>query len=252
MKKLFEDIRNIMKHFVCRLRETPLLTGWLVVGAGAALIVRGWTGVLLALINLILLGFYAVLIRWMTPQVPGKTVIKRPVLELAAGLALLALIIVVQLFHFGVWTAQPWFGWIKDFFAGIYIAITNAGFIPEWALQDVFLAVSSTVKQLIPTLLVLIVLGYLRPKFNKSLGRWKLTAVLVGITAFFGLVNGMLFQQPPLQIAVLWLIGIFINALPEELLFRGLLLTRLEKLFRNPLNALVVSAILFQCNSSSD
>ena len=207
MKSLSGDFKNIIKHFILRLRETPLLTGWLVVGAGAAFIVRGWTGLLLALINLVLLGFYAVLIRWMTPQVPEIKSFKRPALELAAGLALLALIIIVQLFHFGVWTAQPWYGWIKDFFAGIYVAIMNAGFIPEWALQDVFLAASSTVKQLIPTLLVLILLGYFRPKFNMSVDRWKLTAVLVAITAFFGLINGMFFQRPPLQIAVLWLIG---------------------------------------------
>ena len=245
MKKLFENIKNIINHFVLRLRETPLLTGWLVIGTGAAFIVRGWSGVLLALINLVLLGFYAVLIRWMTPQVPGKTALKRPALELAAGLVLLALIIVVQLFHFGVWTAQPCYGWIKNFFAGIYVAIMNAGFIPEWALQDVFLAASSTVKQLIPTLMALTLMGYFRPKFRQSVSCVKLTAVLVGITVFFGLVNGMFYQQPPLQIAVIWLLGILINALPEEHLFRGFLLTRLEKLFTNPLNALVISAMLF-------
>lgn len=47
------------------------------------------------------------------------------------------------------------------------------------------------------------------------------------------------------QVLTLYGIGIFINALLEELFFRGLLLSRMEKVFANPLNALVISALLF-------
>lgn len=42
----------------------------------------------------------------------------------------------------------------------------------------------------------------------------------------------------------LYLIGLFVNGLPEELFFRGLLLPRLETLLGNTLNALVLSALL--------
>ena len=52
-------------------------------------------------------------------------------------------------------------------------------------------------------------------------------------------------QAPLGQTLVLFAIGIFINALPEELFFRGMLLPRLETVLQNPLNALVVSAWLF-------
>jgi membrane protease YdiL (CAAX protease family) len=40
-------------------------------------------------------------------------------------------------------------------------------------------------------------------------------------------------------------IGILVNALPEELFFRGLLLPRLERVLGSSLNALVLSALLF-------
>jgi uncharacterized protein len=36
-----------------------------------------------------------------------------------------------------------------------------------------------------------------------------------------------------------------VNAFPEELFFRGFLLPRLEKVLQNPLNALVLSAFIF-------
>ncbi len=235
----------ISKHLLTKLRETPFLIGWLIIGAGVAFIVRGWTGLLLSAINLILLGFYAVLIRWLTPQPPRAVPVRRPKLETGVALIILLFFLVIQLFHFGVWTAQPWYGWIKNFFAEIYNALLASGKIPQWALQDVFLAISSTIKQLLPTMLVLLMLGYRRSGSRLSGSGWRLAAVLTGITTFFGLITGMLFQAPPQQIAGLWLIGIFINAFPEELFFRGSLLPRLEKLFNNPLNALVVSAILF-------
>jgi membrane protease YdiL (CAAX protease family) len=61
----------------------------------------------------------------------------------------------------------------------------------------------------------------------------------------FGLFSGLLLWAPFYQVIALYLVGIFVNALPEELFFRGLLLPRLEKLAKNPLNALVISAILF-------
>ena len=77
---------------------------------------------------------------------------------------------------------------------------------------------------------------------HKAVARLRLAAVLVGITAAFGLLTGVLLRAPLGQVLGLYAIGILINALPEELFFRGMLLPRLEKIFSNPLNALVISA----------
>jgi membrane protease YdiL (CAAX protease family) len=74
---------------------------------------------------------------------------------------------------------------------------------------------------------------------------WHLSAVLVGSAAVFGSLTGVLTRATIAQVLALTGIGIFVNALPEELFFRGLLLPRLEKVFSNPLNALVVAALLF-------
>lgn len=55
----------------------------------------------------------------------------------------------------------------------------------------------------------------------------------------------MVLRAPLIEVLGLYGIGIFINALPEDVFFRALLLPRLERFFANPLNALVVSALLF-------
>jgi membrane protease YdiL (CAAX protease family) len=60
-----------------------------------------------------------------------------------------------------------------------------------------------------------------------------------------GLATGVLTRAPPVQVLTLYGVGILVNALPEELYFRGFLLPRLEKAFDNPLNGLVLSALLF-------
>ena len=117
--------------------------------------------------------------------------------------------------------------------------------IPDWALQEVYLAASSTIKQLIPTLLALWLLGYGPGDVGLARPHWRLTALLVGITAALGLATGVLTCAPPGQVLILYCVGILVNALPEELFFRGFLLPRLEKVFEDPLNALVVSALLF-------
>ncbi len=231
--------------FRIKLWQTPLLVGWLIVGLLLALFQEGWMGLVLGLINLVLVGFYAVIIHLQTqaPLVPEP--VKRPALELALALGLFVLLLVVQLFDFGVWTAQPWQGWVRGFFRSIGLVVVELRFLPEWAKQDVFLAISSTIKQLLPALLVFVLLGYGRRAMGLGRPHWKLAATLVGITGAFGLLTGVLTRAPLVQVLVLYGVGILVNALPEELLFRGLLLRRLEAVLANPLNALVVSALIF-------
>jgi membrane protease YdiL (CAAX protease family) len=198
----------------------------------------------MALINLILIAVYALIIHRMTPAVPAVEPVKRPRLELSLALGLLALTLVVQLIDFGVWQAQPVYGWVRGFFADIYRGIDTLA-IPAPFGEEMFWAVSTTIKQLIPTLLVFLLLGYGRRGMGLAQPHWKLSGVLLGITAAFGLFTGVLLRAPLPEVLVLYGIGIFINALPEELFFRGMLLPRLEKLFANPLNALMISAVLF-------
>jgi membrane protease YdiL (CAAX protease family) len=121
----------------------------------------------------------------------------------------------------------------------------SIGGIPDWALQEIFLATSSTIKKLIPTLLAFWVLGYRRDGMGFARPHWRLSVVLVGLTTATGLVSGILMHVPLGQMLVLYGVGILVNALPEELFFRGFLPPRLEKALNNPLNALVVSALLF-------
>lgn len=231
-------------HYVKRLKETPLLLGWLVVGPLVALYLEGVTGLVMALLNLLLIGSYALIIRQMTPNPPAAAPVKRPRLEFALALGLLAVFIATQLFDFGVWTAQPWHGWVRGLFSGLYRAFDTPA-IPESFRQDLFLAASSTIKQLIPTLLLFLLFRGGGHAMGLAYPHWKLAGILLGITAAFGLLTGVLGRAPLPEVLGLYAIGILINALPEELFFRGMLLPRLEKLFANPLNALVISALLF-------
>ena len=238
-------LQNTINHFWKRLWETPLLLGWLVLGPFIALWLNGWTGLLTGVLNLFLLGVFALLIRRFTPDPAAPHKIRRPRLELTVGLILFALFFMTQLLDFDVWTIEPLHLWVRTFFVHIYRFIEGIRIVPGWMKLDLYLAASSTVKMLIPTLLAFWILGCSRTKMGLSHPDWKLSAVLVSITAAAGLVTGFLFHVPLFQIPAFYIIGIFINALPEELFFRGFLLPRLEKFFSNPLNALVVSALFF-------
>ena len=64
-------LREILQHFLRRLQQTPLLLGWLLLGPLVALLTEGWLRFAFGLINILLLGIYAVLIRWMTSDPPS-------------------------------------------------------------------------------------------------------------------------------------------------------------------------------------
>lgn len=238
-------ILEALTIFRNKLWQTPLLLVWLLAGLLLALYQDGWMGLALGVLNLLLMSFYAVIIHLQTQAPPAPEPVKRPALELAFALGLFGLILVVQLLDFEVWALQPWLGWVRGFFNTIGQAVYRVDILPEWAKQDVYLAISSTIKQLIPALLVFLLLGYGRRAMGLACPNWKLTATLVGLTSVFGLLTGVLTRIPLFQVLVLYAIGLLVNALPEELLFRGLVLSRLEAVFANPLNALVVSALIF-------
>ena len=243
--KLIQQGWKIASHFIMRLRQTPLLLAWLIVGPCIALWMDGFSGLIMGLINILLLGVYSVLIRWMTPVPPSKVIVKRPKMEIFLALVLFVFFIVIQLFDFEVWQFQPIYGWIRNFFSQMYTFTASIPALPEWALTDVYLAASSTVKKLIPTLIVFLLLGVDSQGMGLKNPHWKLSGVLVGVTALFGLFTGVLFSRPFYMTVILYVIGIFINAFPEEFFFRGFLFPRLEKMSANPLNALVLTSFLF-------
>lgn len=208
-------ITATVPHFIQRLKETPLLLGWLVVGPLVALYLNGMTGLMMALINLVLIGIYALIIRRMTPNPPPAEPVKRPRLELGLALGLLALTMMVQLINLDVLPVQPWYGWMREFFATVYRGIDSLRGIPNPFREDLFWAASTTIKQLIPTLLVFALLGYGRRGMGLARPHWALSAILVGITAAFGLITGVLLRAPLAEVLGLYLIGMFINAVPE-------------------------------------
>ena len=238
-------ISEAYQSYRAQLLKTPLLLGWLILGPIITLIVDGWMGLAFCLINMALLAVYAVIIRSLTPIPPKPELVKRPRLELILALGLLAVTILVQLLDFEVWNIQPLQGEVRGFFANLAQRVYETQGLPDWARQDVFIALSSTIKQLLPALLLFLVLGYGPREMGLARPHWKLTGILVGLTAVFGLATGYLLRAPIHQTLILYFIGFLINALPEELFFRGMLLPRLEKVFANPLNALVVSALCF-------
>ena len=202
-------------------------------------------GPALGLVNIALIGVYALFIRLQTPNAPAPELVKQPVLDLVLALGLFGLFLFIQVLDFGVWNIQPWQGWVRNFFLEIGRWKYGLTVLPEWAKQDTYIAFSSTLKQLVPTILIFLLLGYRGRSMGLTRPYCKLSAMLVGITAVFGLFTGVLSRAPLTQIIALYFIGILVNALPEELFFRGMLLPRLEKVFANPLNALVVSTLFF-------
>lgn len=240
-------IHSLPRDIAGKVWRAPLLLGWLIIGPLVALGLYGVAGLIEALVNLLLLALWVFLIRRMTPEPAEPLPVRRPALELAAGLLLLALLFIVQILDFGVVTVSPWSGWVRMPFAWMYrsvFSLSGAG-LPAWLQQDVFLALSSSVKQLIPTLVIFMALGYTWRGMGLKPCCGRLIALLVLLTVLLGLPSGALLQLPAHQVLVMYLVGIFINGLPEELLFRGLLLARLEAVLGSSLNALVISAWLF-------
>ena len=235
------------REALAALQRSPLLFGWLIVGPVVTFLLHGAPGLVQAIVNLVLAGIWVLLIRWLTPEPPAPAPVRRPRRELAGGLLIFALFFAVQLLFFNVIVAPPWTGWVVAVEGAMRRAATSlqAMGLPVWAGQDLYLAFSSSAKQLLPLLALALVLRISPRSLGIRSGYAKLTAVLLGLTVLFGLPFGLVTVTPLTQVIGLYLIGLFVNALPEELLFRGLLLRRLEVILRHSTNALVLSALLF-------
>lgn len=231
-----------------QLRAAPLLAGWLVLGPLVAAALHGPGAGLIAVANLVLCGIYALIIRWMTPAVPPPLALRRPWPELGIWFAFLLAFLVIQLSENGLigipWLSQAWDRFMFGTVRGTIIQLEQAG-APDDLTQDLFLAASSTIKHTIPLIVITLALGYGWRGLGLAPRAGTLTLILLASSVALGLPFGVLTMAPPWQLALGYLIGLFINALPEELFYRGYLLPRLEAVLRSPLTALMISVWLF-------
>jgi hypothetical protein len=194
----YHQVTHIAVDLFQKLRRTPLLLGWLIAGPVIAFLLRGPLGLVEGIVNIALLGMWAVIIRWMTSNSPEPLPVRRPRLELVVALVLLAGLFIIQLLDFGVVHVEPLSSGVRGTISGLQqfiFQLADVG-VPKWALQDLFLAASSTVKQLIPVMLVSWLLGYNGRGMGLQPCCWRLTAVLLMLTLLLGLASGTLWRAP--------------------------------------------------------
>jgi|GEM_PF-1454848 len=238
-----------VKYLFKRLVQSPLLLGWIIVGTIIEIIHSGYHGFIITFINLILLALFTVIIKIMTNNQPIKFIpkLKHSRLELFSGVILLILIFIA----ISIVSKQVEIPYISS---GILNLLTSMGDsiskldkigIPEWILPILTNASIVAVLMLIPTIVLFLFWGYGFRSMGFIFSNLPLTLVLLGVTIILGLPTKILLQQPFDKIILTFFISIFINGLPEELIMRGYLLPRLEVVLKNPINALVITAILF-------
>lgn len=248
-KAFYNKILLTIKHLLKRLIQSPILFGWIIIGTIIEIIRNGYQGFIVTVINLILLALFAVIIKIMTDNSEAKpiTELKHPRLELFLGV-LFYIFILIELTAFWGQAKIPFMSTkITALVSGIreiVFKLCNIGF-KVWILDMMYNASISIVLELIPFVILFMLCGYGFKKMGFVFNNFRLIFVLLGVTIILGLPFKVLFRQP-FNITILTLfIQIFINALPEELMFRGYLLPRFEAVFKNSINALVVVAILF-------
>lgn len=241
-KTLAAAVRHLFKRFV----HSPLLVGWVIVGTIIETILHGYLGLINTCLNLVLLAFFAVVVKVFAEHLSPKSVpvIRRPMPELITGLLLYVFVFIVILVFWGQ-IDIPYFSAsitnLITFFDELAVSIGRS----EWISGMLGSAVFSTMFMTIPVIVLFLCWGYGPKKMGFVFGNVRLIAILVGASILLGLGFGVLFQQPLSSLVVAFLFAFLINALPEELFFRGYLLPRFETVLKNPMSALGVVALLF-------
>ncbi|TYP57674.1 CAAX prenyl protease-like protein [Thermosediminibacter litoriperuensis] len=238
-----------MLHFYKRLRETPLLLGYIIVELAVTFGLDGFWRLSIGLINLFLLLIWALIIRIMTADSSETVKINNPKLELCVGVVFLIYFYIIRT--------------LLDFYRKYIFYDNRVAVFIESFLQNIFPGDSgyitnsimnagiNTIVMTVPLLLIYKFMGYKYIKMGFRDRYWKLTFVLLGVSF---LLNDLayrihhaigFFEYEGFVVPFIsFIIGLFIS-LPIELFFRGFLLPRLEVLVKNPLNALVISSIIF-------
>ncbi|MBX6341951.1 MAG: CPBP family intramembrane metalloprotease [Thermomicrobiaceae bacterium] len=228
------------------LGRAPILLGWLILGPVVAWVLDGPRGLGYGLLNLALLGGWALLIARLTTSPPAPLPLRRPRLELALGIAYWALLLVVLFLLWGVLRVSPLIDWVIAFERVIYRAaydIAGRG-TPDWLASLLATTVSNTILMTLPILALSLALGYGPARLGLRARYLGLMALLVALSLALGLPGGMLPRQPLAQSVVTFALTLLATALPQALIFQGFLLPRLEAVLGNSLNAVAVSALL--------
>ena len=233
-----------------RVRDHPLLTPAMLVYLAFTLLVTIVVAVVaspISLVNVVLFGAYVALITFMTRHeqpvmASAVATTRRRDLALAGAVAL---VVVIGAIFF--WTAPAMSGYHA-------IAALFARSVPSQLAAKAANAALATVLLLLPTAVLLLIfrprptaLG-LRPR---HLGLGLLLAafgVALAVSAVMAHapIDIMLWQRFPagLLLALIALQSL-VNAIPEELAFRGVITSRLLPWLGRPGNTLVVSSVVF-------
>lgn len=248
-KAFYSKIMFTIKHLLKRLIQSPLLLGWIIIGMIIEIIRSGYKGFIITIINLILLALFTVIIKIMADNSTAKPIsrLKHPRLELFIGI-LFYIFLFVELATFWGQAKIPYISSkISHLISIIGENISKLGDIgiPQWLLNPLANASISIAFELIPIIILFVIFGYGFKNMGFVFSNLPLILILLGITIVLGLPFKILFQQPFNKTILTFFIQVFINGLPEELVFRGYLLPRFETVLKNPINALVFVAILF-------
>ena len=246
------EAKNITLHLLRRFRESPVLLAYLIVGTIVAVIESGVTGLVDTAINWLILGVSAVLILRMTEKRTVEAVpIRRPKGELIAGLAFYGLDMLLLVLFWRLLPVSTVQSGFTSFMNTVGGSASNFIFYLGGTQPTVDLAANaaqSICLELVPILILFFACGY----GARGMGlrfRWgKLIVALLAISFVPALLlrqQILLFAHPLLETLALFVFQMLVNGFPEELFCRGFLLPRLERALKNPVNALVLTSILF-------
>ena len=180
-----------------------------------------------------------------TRPAPVVTRIRRPRFELALGLAFVTAQI---LFSCAFWQVPTLSAVDRIALLPVEAVWSNLekwrG--PVWIARELNNATYSTAIMTVPVIALFLCQGYGRRAMGLRVrGLLPLTVTLVGIMAALGAAVGDPVEHNPIHLVLLTLVWALVNAVPEELAYRGYLLPRLEAVLKDPLAALVLSALVF-------
>lgn len=246
-----EEVKNSIIHLLKRLLHSPLLIGYLVIVLIASSIQGGIHGLLVSVINLLVLGFWALLIYMLTSKksIDIQQLHKHSKIELCAGIIVYFYIFCYAALFHGLFSGnvQSYFELFTNSLYNAVNNIANAG-APSWSVPYLLNASLNIIIELIPVLLLFFVFGYGIKGMGIKNRYWMLTFMLLVLSTLIGISDrryAALYNVPIYQTLIIYFISLFINGVPEELFCRGFLLPRFEKVFKNPLNALVITSLLF-------
>ncbi|MDR3644373.1 MAG: CPBP family intramembrane metalloprotease [Clostridia bacterium] len=251
LMSILKEIKSTLLHFFKRFWHSPLLIGYCVIGTIATYILFNYWGLLTEAVNLLVLIAFAVLIRMMTSKRPAaKLPIHRPKIELIVGILFSVLLVFVIFLIYNLTSIpglQPLTTSIKNNIETFVNSLGEYG-LPAWLTDKLYNAIICLLIQILPTSLLFIFFGYKIREIGLRSNYWLLTAILLGCCILMGpLCNQtiLLYQQPLFMTLLLFPVDFLINGFPEELFIRGFLLPRFETIFKNPINALVITSLIF-------